>query len=203
MSTSQKTLWLTQVSIFSAIELVFCFTFLGSLPITPGIVATLAHLPAIIAALALGYLAAAILGGVMGISALIVWTFMPPNPIIAFVFSPAFEHGHIGSALISVVPRVLFPIITVYLFRLLRKRLPLVASASIAAAGGTLAHSVMVLSAIYLAFHGKDAVGDSLINFAIAWGGVNALMEIVIAAVVGAGIIVPLSKINLMGNQTR
>ena len=40
MNTNKKTLWIAQVSIFAAVELIFCFTPLGSLPITPGIVAT-------------------------------------------------------------------------------------------------------------------------------------------------------------------
>lgn len=201
MNTNNRTLWIAQVSIFTAVELIFCFTPLGSLPVTPGIVATLAHLPAIVAALALGYSAAAILGGVMGFSALIIWTFMPPNPIIAFVFSPAYPGGNVFSALISVVPRILFPLVTVYLYRLSRKKLSLIPSAVIAAAGGTLAHSAMVLSAIYLVFHGNEVVGGDFINFIIAWGGVNALMEIVVAVVAAAGVIIPLSKLNNRGKE--
>lgn len=201
MNTNNRTLWIAQVSIFTAVELIFCFTPLGSLPVTPGIVATLAHLPAIVAALALGYSAAAILGGVMGFSALIIWTFMPPNPIIAFVFSPAYPGGNVFSALISVVPRILFPLVTVYLYRLSRKKLSLIPSAVIAAAGGTLAHSAMVLSAIYLVFHGNEVVGGDFINFIIAWGGVNALMEIVVAVVAAAGVIIPLSKLSNRGKE--
>jgi len=201
MNTNKRTLWIAQVSIFAAVELIFCFTPLGSLPITPGIVATLAHLPAIVAALALGYSAAAVLGAVMGFSALIVWTFMPPNPVISFVFSPAYPGGNIFSALISVVPRVLFPLVTVYLYRLSRKKLPLIPSAVIGATGGTLAHSVMVLSSIYLAFRGNEVVGGDFINFVIVWGGVNALMEIIVAIIAAAGIIIPISKLNRPGGE--
>jgi len=201
MNTNKRTLWIAQVSIFAAVELIFCFTPLGSLPITPGIVATLAHLPAIVAALALGYSAAAILGAVMGLSALIVWTFMPPTPIVAFVFSPVYPGGNVFSALITVVPRVLFPLVVVFLFRLSRKKLPLIPSAVMAAAGGTLAHSAMVLSAIYLAFHGNAVVGGDFINFVIAWGGVNALMEIIVAIIAAAGVIIPLSKLNRPGGE--
>lgn len=196
MSSNKKTLWLAQISILTAIELLFCFTVLGSLPIAPGIVATLAHIPAIVAALSLGHAAAAVLGAVMGVSSLIVWTFMPPNPVFAFVFSPAYTHGGISSVIISVIPRILFPVITYFIFSALKKKLPLTLSAGISAALGTLAHSAMVLSLIFMFFYGKEGIGKNFIVFTIAWGGVNALMEIAVAAVIAAGIIIPLSKIN-------
>ncbi|MDR0930932.1 MAG: hypothetical protein LBM38_04230, partial [Clostridiales bacterium] len=52
-NSKPKTVYLTNIAILIAIEIAFCFTALGSLPITPGIVATLAHLPAIVAVLLL------------------------------------------------------------------------------------------------------------------------------------------------------
>ncbi len=38
---------MTLLAIFTAIEVIFCFTPLGSLPLGPGIVATLAHILAL------------------------------------------------------------------------------------------------------------------------------------------------------------
>jgi len=193
---NKKTLFWVQMSIFTAIELLFCFTILGSIPISPGIVATLAHIPAIIVALTLGKKAGAIIGAVMGLSSLVIWTFMPPNPAVAFVFSPFIPNGNIWSLVICLAPRILFPVVVAWLFDILKKRVKLVLSAAIASAAGTFVHSFLVLSIIYLAFHGNNVVGGDYTLFLIAWGGLNAIIEIVIAAIVGAAVIVPLSKIN-------
>ncbi|MGI5848851.1 MAG: ECF transporter S component [Christensenellales bacterium] len=191
-----KTLFWVQMALFTAIELLFCFTVLGSLPISPGIVATLAHIPALIVALTLGKKAGAFIGAVMGLSALIIWTSMPPNPLVAFAFSPFVPNGNIWSLLICVVPRIIFPVFAAWLFEMLKRRRGLVLSACIAAAAGTFVHSLLVLSGIYLAFHGNETVGGSYTTFLVAWGGLNAIIEIVIAAIVAGAVIVPLKKVN-------
>lgn len=191
---------LVQLALFTALELIFCFTPLGSIPITPGIVVTLAHIPALIAAIALGYKAATFIGAVMGISSLIVWSFMPPNPATAFVFSPFTSlgetKGNFMSLVICIVPRVLFPILAVFLYRLFKKKMRLSLAAGLSSAIATLAHTVMVLGLIYLSFHNYPGIGNSFIPFIIAWAGVNAIVEIISAAIVSAALAVPLSKIN-------
>ena len=191
-----KTLFWVQMAIFTAIELLFCFTVLGSIPLGPGIVATLAHIPALIVALTLGKKAGAFIGAVMGISALIIWTFMPPNPLVAFAFSPFVPNGNIWSLLICVLPRVIFPVFAAWLFGILNKRTGKVLAATVSAAAGTFVHSLLVLSGIFLAFYGNEVVGGSYTTFLVAWGGVNALIEIAVAAIIAAAVIVPLSKVN-------
>ena len=191
-----NTLFWVQMSLFTAIELLFCFTVLGSLPLGPGIVATLAHIPALVAALTLGKKAGAFIGVVMGISSLIVWTFMPPNALVAFAFTPFAPNGNFWSLLISVVPRFVFPIFAAWLFDVIRKRRGLVLSASVAAGAGTLLHSLLVLSTIYLVFHGNEVVGGTYTDFIVAWGGLNAVMEIVVAIIIVGALIVPLTKVN-------
>jgi uncharacterized membrane protein len=191
-----NTLFMVQIAIFTAIELIFCFTPLGSLPLGPGIVATLAHIPAIIVALVLGKKAATYMGAVMGLSSLIIWTFMPPNPLVAFAFSPFAPNGNIWSLIICVVPRVLFPLITAIIYEKAKPRLKPVLSAALSAIIGTAIHSALVLSLIYFAFSSNPVVGGSYTTFIVAWGGINAIMEIVVAAIISAGIIVPLSRIN-------
>lgn len=192
----KNTLFWVQMSLFTAIELLFCFTVLGSLPLGPGIVATLAHIPALIAAMTLGKKAGAFIGLVLGISSVIVWTLMPPNPLVAFAFSPFVPNGNVWSLLISVVPRFVFPIFAAWLFDTLKKRKGLVLSASVAAGAGTFVHSLLVLSSIFLAFHGNEVVGGSYTTFLVMWGGLNALIEIVLAVIIVAAVVVPLSKIN-------
>lgn len=196
---SSKILFWVQLSLFTAIELIFCFTFLGSIPITLGIVATLAHIPAIIAALALGKKAGLFIGAVMGISSLIIWTYTPPNPAVAFAFTPFTPNGNILSLLICIVPRALFPVITALLFDVLKKRIRLIPAAAVSAVTGTIFHSVLVLSSIYFVFRNHPTVGGDYVNFIVAWGGLNALLEFVTAGIISAAVIVPLSKINKTG----
>lgn len=192
----KNTLFWVQMSLFTAIELLFCFTVLGSLPLGPGIVATLAHIPALIAALTLGKKAGAFIGLVLGISSVIVWTLMPANPLVAFAFSPFVPNGNVWSLLISVVPRFVFPIFAAWLFETLKKRRGLVLSASVTAGAGTFLHSLLVLSGIFFAFRGNDVVGGSYTTFLVMWGGLNALIEIVLAVIIVAAVVVPLSKLN-------
>lgn len=191
-----KLLFWVQMSLFTAIELLFCFTVLGSIPISPGIVATLAHIPAIIAALTLGKKAGAFIGTVMAASSLIVWTFMPPNAAVAFAFSPFVPNGNIWSLIICLVPRIIFPVFVAWIYEAMKKRNGIVVSATVAAASGTFLHSLLVLSGIYAAFSGHDVVGGSYTDFLVAWGGLNAVIEIITAAVIAGAAIVPLSKVN-------
>jgi uncharacterized membrane protein len=186
--------FMVQMAILIAIEVIFCFTPLGSLPLGPGIVATLAHIPAIIAALSLGKKAGAIMGGIMGVCSLIVWTFMTPNPAIAFAFTPFAPGGNIFSFIISVVPRAVFPVITALLFGALKDRIKAVPAATVSAIVGTAVHTLLVLSGIYLSFHKNSVIGGNYLNFMIGWSGINAVMEIIVAAIVAAAAIVPLMK---------
>jgi uncharacterized membrane protein len=146
--------------------------------------------------LVLGKKAGAFMGGVMGISSLVVWTFMPPNAVVAFAFSPFMPYGNVWSLLICLIPRFVFPIFAAWLFEILSKNRRQVFSASIAAGMGTLLHSLLVLSGIWLVFHNNAAVGGNYTDFIVAWGGLNAVMEIIVAIVVLGALIIPLSKFN-------
>ena len=72
-----------------AIEAVFCFTPLGSLPIGP-MVATFAMLPVFVAAILLGTGAGTLMGFFAGLFSVLVWTFMPPptSAMFAFIYTP-------------------------------------------------------------------------------------------------------------------
>lgn len=210
MSTTKKTdvRKMVLLAIFTAFELIFCFTFLGSLPLGPGIVATLAHIPAIIAAITLGKKPALYMGFVMGISSLIVWSFMPPNPLIAFAFTPFAPYGSFMSLIISVVPRTIFPVIAALIFEKLQKptsKVSTITAAVIAAVVSSLVHSILVLSLIYFSFAGNSDlakfIGDGYIKFVVAWGGINAIIEIIIAGVVAGGIILPLQRVNKVSSK--
>ncbi|MCX6085113.1 MAG: ECF transporter S component, partial [Caldiserica bacterium] len=88
-----RTVTLTQFAMLLAIEAVVCFTPLGSLPAIGPIVATLAMVPVIITAILLGTGAGAAMGAFAGLFSLLVWTFTPPSPLVAFVFTPFYTLG--------------------------------------------------------------------------------------------------------------
>ncbi len=190
-----NTLLLTQLGVFTAVEIIFCFTVLGSLPISPGIVATLSHIPPLIVAIYLGRWPGAYMGGVMGVCALIIWTVMPPNPATAFAFSPLAPNGNWVSLVICLVPRVLFPYVAGVLYPLLAKRMARPLSAVIAAVVGTVCHSALVLGLIYLTFHQQPVVGGNFLTFILAWAGLNACIEIVLAGLLCGLLICPLDAI--------
>jgi uncharacterized membrane protein len=120
-----KTLFLVQFSVLAAIEAIFCFTPLGSLPALGPIVATLAMIPVIITALLLGTKAGTVMGAIAGLFSFIVWTFTPPSPLAAFVFTPLYSfgdiHGNFGSVLICFIPRILVGTVAGSLYKSLSK----------------------------------------------------------------------------------
>lgn len=189
---------MVQLALFAAIEVIFCFTPLGSLPISPGIVATLAHIPALVAALSLGKWAGLFMGGVMGICAQIYWNTIGVAAPTAFIFTPFVEGGTIMSLVICIVPRVIFPFLAALIYGALKNKMKSVPAAAIASVLGSIIHSALVLGLIYISFYGSAAVGSDFIAFIIAWAGVNAILEIVIAGIVCSALVVPLDKANKM-----
>ena len=182
------------LALFVAIEIIFCFTPLGSLPLGPGIVATLSYIPPLVAALILGYRSGCFMGGVFGVCSLVVWSTSLLASPSAFAFTPLAPNGNVFSLVICLLPRILFPLVAVWLYQLLSKKMNRAVSAGIAGGIATLFHSFLVLSMIYLCFRGQEIVGSSYLTLLLAWGGVNAIMEILVGAVVCAGLVPPLHK---------
>ncbi len=124
MKGRNKTRTLVQFSILLALEAIFCFTPLGSLPALGPIVATLAHIPIILTAILMGPWIGSCMGFFAGIFSLLIWTFLPPVPIVAFVFSPVHSFGsfsgNFGSVLICLVPRILVGTVTGLLYQTLK-----------------------------------------------------------------------------------
>ena len=154
---NRSTLILTQFAMLLAVEAVVCFTPLGSLPAIGPIVATLAMVPVIITAILLGTGAGAAMGAFAGLFSLLVWTFTPPNPLVAFVFTPFYglgtTHGNIWSLVICFVPRILVGVVAGVCFKLfarLRWKSGIVYGLS--GALGSLANTFGVLGGIYVFF---------------------------------------------------
>lgn len=146
-------------SLFLALEIIFCFSPLGSINLFGPIVATLAMIPVSLITLLLGLKAGLFLGFFMGLFSLIVWTFTPPLPI-AFIFSPFVSSsgisGNFNSLLICFVPRIMIAVITFYSYKISNKFINnKTFSGLIAGFLGSLFHSFLVLLGIYLFF--KDS----------------------------------------------
>jgi uncharacterized membrane protein len=198
---SGKTRILTQFSILLALEAIVCFTPLGSIPI-PGLMpATLMYLPVVVAAMMLGVKAGALMGFFSGLFSFIVWTLMPPNPIVAFIFTPfysdTFFPGNFWSLVICFVPRTLVGVVAGVVFHFLSKRkAPLAGSCALSGVLGSLTATVLVLGGIKLFF---AAPNDTALSFIIGASSLiivfSGLAEAAIAGIIGVGVCVPLKKI--------
>lgn len=196
---------LTQVSILVAIEAIAAFTPLGSLPAFGPIVATLAHLPVIIAALVFGPCVGALIGSVFGLFSFIVWTFIPPSPI-AFVFTPFYSlgdfHGNFWSIVICFLPRILIGVIAGLSLRGFQKifrslSLPFILSGFL----GSITNTILVLGGIYFCFgfQYSQAIGSNQVILLEILGAsilTNGIPEAILGSVAGLFIAKPLQKFN-------
>ena len=187
------------LAIFASIEIIFCFTPLGSIPIGPGIVATLAHIPVIISAFLLEKKYSLIMGGIMGLCSFIWWSTIGLASPTSFAFTPFSEFGNFYSIIICFIPRLLIPFFTSVTFDFLKRKINISVSAGISAAFSTFLHSVMVLGMIYLFFHKNtnvsELLGKNFLSLIILWAGVNSIIEIITAGFVAAMVIKPLKSL--------
>jgi len=160
MQPQSRTSFLTRFSLLLAIEALVCFTPLGSLPAIGPVVATLGMVPVIITAVTLGTGAGSLMGLFAGIFSLIVWTFMPPSPVVAFVFSPFAQIGEAqggwASLFICIVPRVLVGTVAGLVFKALHRpdagRGRDWLAYGLAGVAGSLANTFLVMGGVYAFF---------------------------------------------------
>lgn len=192
--------WMTGTALMAAVTLVLANTPLGLIKM-PFLTATTLHIPVIIATLVLGVESGMITGLVFGVNSLI------SNLTNASFFAPFFINP-----LVSVLPRVLFPLV-VYGVKVLLERLisrwdtRRMATYVIASGLGTALHTAMVMGMIYLLYHEKIAqmlVSGAGVPEAIAARGVgmgmtvmgvtNGVPEMIVAAVIAPVIAVALDR---------
>lgn len=200
----KRILFITQFGILLAIEAIVCFTPLGSLPAIGPIVATLSHIPVIIAAIALGTGAGAAMGFFFGLFSFIVWTFMPPLPISAFVFTPFYSvgefRGNFLSLIICFVPRILIGVVAgaSYKFfgRIFKKD---ILPCAISGVLGSMTNTLLVLGGIYL-FFGRPYAEAFEMSFNLLLGAIGMIVltsgvpEAVIGGILGYAVGSPLKK---------
>lgn len=147
---------LTQISILLALEIIVCFTPLGTLPAIGPLSATLSHIPVIITAVLLGTKAGAFMGAAFGTCSFIYWSFVAPG-LFSFIYTPLFSAGAFKgngfSVLICFLPRILIGIVTALTYKLFIK-IKLNDTAAHFAAGflGSLTNTALVLSGIHVFF---------------------------------------------------
>lgn len=122
----KQLLFLIQFALLLAIEAIFCFTPLGSIPIGP-VVATLAMIPVIVTGITMGVGAGAAMGFFAGLFSFIVHSFVSPMPT-SFMFTPLVnvigtDHGNILSLIICFLPRILVGVLPPLFFGIYKKSL--------------------------------------------------------------------------------
>jgi uncharacterized membrane protein len=195
-----RTLFLAQFSLLLAIEAIFCFTPLGSIPFTPVIVATTAMIPVAIAGIVMGPRAGTAMGFFAGLFSFLIWTFMPPNPLMAFAFTPFYSLGEIsgnaGSLLICFVPRVLVGTVAGLVSSALAKKYPSRDALAYAIAGalGSLTNTLLVMGGIWLFFGKQYETMASMAMLSVVGLTVltNGLPELAVSAIAAAAVCKPL-----------
>lgn len=200
----KQILFLCQFSILLAIEIIVCFTPLGTLPSLGMLSATLSHVPVIITALILGTKAGTLMGFAFGMCSFIYWTFVAPGAF-SFLYTPFYTlgeySGNFGSLLICFVPRILIGVVTALTMKGLTKLFKNeFVAATIAGVAGTLTNTLLVLGGIYI-FFGTEyysmAVADSSQTLLAFLGMViltNGLPEAAIGGIAASAIGVPVKK---------
>ena len=183
------------------IEVLVCFTPLGSVPIGP-IVATLSCLPVIIASLFFSDKEGAIVGFCFGLFSFIVWTIIPPNPAFSFVFTPFYEgaeyKGNIFSLIICFIPRILTGVTPYLVYNLLNKIIKRdIISLIVSSIVGSLTNTVLVMLLIYLVFNKEysSLMGISMIDIIKITITTNGIVEAIIAMIISPVIVLALRKI--------
>ncbi len=189
---------MAQFSILLAIEAIFCFTPLGSLPAIGPIVATLAMIPVVLTAILMGTAAGSLMGFFAGLFSFIVWSFMTPNPLIAFVFTPFYPPGNFFSVLIVFVPRILVGTVAGLVYKGMKNLKGRANWLAYFASGflGSLVNTIGVMGGIWLFFgdvyaHTLGEVITYIIGFTILTSG---LPEAVICALVAVFVARPIQR---------
>jgi len=198
-----KTLIMVQFSILLAIEAVFCFTPLGSIPAIGPIVATLAMIPIIITGMLLGVRAGTFMGFFAGLFIFVILTFMPPTPAVAFIFTPFYSltdgfKGGFGSLLICFVPRILVGTVSASILKVMKKDTPgkNLTAYLISSAAGSLTNTFLVLGGVWVFYGAEYASLNGKAILAVIGSTVlfSGIPEAVVSAIVCPAVCMPIKK---------
>ena len=200
-----------QLALLSAIIFVLALTPLGFIPLGP-INATTIHIPVILGAIWLGPAAGGFLGGVFGLSSLLINT-VRPGPS-SFVFSP-FYAASIGmggaknalySLLICFLPRILIGVAAGWLYRGLsslcqKSRARQTFASGLCGVVGSFVNTLLVMGGIWLLFgpvyaqQVKNVPYSALGGIIMGVTGLNGTLEALVAGVITALISAPVAAV--------
>lgn len=192
MASKNKTFRIVLLGMLTAILLIqTSIPFLGYIPIGP-LSLTIIQITVIIAAIVLGPLDGAIIGGVWGLITFIRAFTSPTSPIAPIVFT---------NPLISVLPRILIGVVAAIVFhKLLKGKLNDTAAMSIAGILGSLTNTILVLGLIYLFY--RDPYANylqmdvsELLPALLTIVGTNGITEAILSGIFAPIIAKPLLKI--------
>lgn len=180
-----------KVCFIVAIELIFCFTPLGTIPIGP-IAATLSMVPVVISSLTFGKKVGMFMGGVFALCSFIYWTFIMPAFPTAFLFTPfseaAMYKGNVGSLIICFLPRILAgltPIIVADSFSMTSNNDNSIKGDVLGSIVGSMTNTVLVLILIFI-FFGREystIVGKNILTILGMTVITNGIPEAIICAI--------------------
>ncbi len=204
--STQKVRGLVQVALFAAIIVVMASVpFLGYVPL--GFMrATIIHIPVIIGSIILGPAKGAILGGIFGLTSLVVNT-TTPN-ITSFVFTPFYSlgdtHGNFASLIVCFVPRILVGVVPFFVYRAFKKLLgstPARRTICLGIAGfaGSMTNTLLVMNLIFVFFGNsygaaKGLAADAVYPFILSVIGLQGVPEAIVATVIVALVTRPLLR---------
>ena len=192
---SAKTQNMVKLALFAGIIVVLSMTPLGYIPL--GVIkATTIHIPVILGSILLGWKAGAVLGGIFGLTSLVVNTLTPS--LTSFVFTPFYSldgsGGSLWSLVVCFVPRILVGILPYFIYRGIQK-LHGSDIVSLGTAGflGSMTNTLLVMNLIYLLFGerwgaAKQISSDLIYKTILGVIAANGIPEAIVAAVITAAV---------------
>lgn len=188
---SKKTQDMVKLALFAGIVVVLAMTPLGFIPL--GIIRpTTVHIPVILGSILLGWKSGAVLGGVFGLTSLVINTLTPT--VTSFVFSPFYSlgdvHGNFWSLFICFVPRILTGVVPYFVYKGLKKLIHNdVASLGVASFLGSMTNTLLVMNFIYVFFadnwgNAKGVAPDLVYKTILGIIATSGIPEAITAAVI-------------------
>lgn len=207
---SAKTQNMVKLALFAGIIVVLSMTSLGYIPL--GVIkATTIHIPVILGSILLGWKAGAVLGGIFGLTSLVVNTITPS--LTSFVFTPFYSldgsGGSLWSLVVCFVPRILVGILPYFIYRGIQKLHGSdIVSLGIAGFLGSMTNTLLVMNLIYLLFGerwgaAKQISSDLIYKTILGVIAANGIPEAIVAAVITAAVGKVLIKVLRMSSPRR
>lgn len=199
LNRKEKILLITQLAALFAIEVIMCFTPLGTLPIIPGIVdLTIYFVPAIIASIVIGPVAGSIMGFLGGACCFIYYTFVANSSQGSMMYTPftALPFKSYWSIVVCFVPRILLGLFPGLIYKYGKKTIKNdYVRMGIGCAVGSITNTFLVLFLTYVLWGKKYAQGSDETLIGLLYGfiflaAVNGTLEAIVSTAVG----IPISK---------